>query len=305
MTSKSIPADNVQEEYREEFHTGQVAPIAGAHFVHDLYTATLAPLLPVIIEKLTLSLTQAGALSIFLSIPAMLNPFIGYFADRISLRYFVIIAPALTATLISSISFADSYLAMVVILLATGLSVAAFHAPAPAMIARVSGKKVGLGMSLFMAAGELSRTIGPLLAVWAVSIWTLDGFYRIVVLGWGTTLILFWRLRNVPARSHASGSLIELRPYMRSLFLPMGLFLFFRNFMMVALTLYLPTYLTSEGSSLWLAGIALSILEFAGVGGALLSGTLSDRLGRKTVLLVVTILSSMFLILSSRCDLKL
>ena len=146
MTTETIPVETLDKEI-DEFHTGQAAPIVGAHFIHDLYTATLAPLLPVIIDRLSLSLTQAGSLSVFLSLPALLNPFIGYLADRISLRYFVILAPAATATLISSISFADSYLAMVIILLVTGVSVAAFHAPAPAMIARVSGSKVGMGMS--------------------------------------------------------------------------------------------------------------------------------------------------------------
>jgi len=299
MTTESIP---LPETTDEQFETGQVAPIVGAHFIHDIYTASVAPLLPVLIEKLSLSLTMAGSLTAILSLPALLNPFIGYLADRVSLRYFVILAPAITATLISSIGFAQSYLALVIIFLATGVSVAAFHAPAPAIIARVSGKQVGLGMSLFMAAGELARTVGPLLAVWAVSIWTLDGFYRIVVLGWGASIILFWRLRSVPARSSKSGSIRELKPFLRSLYLPLVIVLFFRNFMLAALTTYLPTYMKIEGATLWLAAFALSILEFAGVGGALSSGTISDRIGRKTILLVGTAASSIFLFLFLSID---
>ena len=280
----------------ETFHAGQVAPIVGAHFIHDIYTATLAPLLPVIIEKLTLSYTQAGSLSVFLQLPAMLNPFIGYMADRVSLRYFVIFAPAVTATLISSLSFIDTFVGMIVVLLATGVSVAAFHAPAPAMIARVSGKRVGFGMSLFMAAGEFSRSIGPLIAVWAVTMWTLDGFFRIVVLGWGMTAVLYWQLRDVPGRTDKIAPLRELRPFLRTLYLPLGIILFFRNFMMACLTLYLPTFLEGEGASLWLAGAALSILEFAGVAGALSSGTISDKVGRKMVLFVAALVSAVFLI---------
>jgi len=287
----------IEESYKEEFKTSQVLPIAGAHFVHDIYTATIAPLLPVIIERLSLSLTQAGALTVFLQIPSLLNPFIGYLADRISLRYFVIFAPAVTATLISSLSFIDSYVGMIILLLVTGISVAAFHAPAPAMIARVSGNQIGLGMSLFMAAGELSRTIGPLIAVWAVTTWTLDGFYRIVVLGWAMSAVLYFRLRSIPARSEPGGSISGLKPFIRRLFLPLAVILLLRNFMVVGLTTYLPTYISMEGASLWLAGISLSTLEIAGVGGALLSGTLSDRLGRKNVLLVASVLASLSLVL--------
>jgi hypothetical protein len=39
----------------------------------------------------------------------------------------------------------------------------------------ISGQQVGKGMSLFMAGGELGRTVGPLLATWAVTYLTLDG----------------------------------------------------------------------------------------------------------------------------------
>ena len=35
------------------------------------------------------------------------------------------------------------------------ISIAAFHAPASAMIAKVAGQRVGTGMSIFMATGEL------------------------------------------------------------------------------------------------------------------------------------------------------
>ena len=54
---------------------------------------------------------------------------------------------------------------------------AAFPAPAPAMIAKVAGQRVGTGMSIFMATGELARTLGPIIAVAAVagSDWTESG----------------------------------------------------------------------------------------------------------------------------------
>lgn len=294
MTTDTITLPIDQEK---NFQTGQVMPIAGAHFVHDTYTAFVAPLLPVIIEKLSLTLTAAGSLTAILQLPAVLNPFIGYLADRISLRYFIILAPAVTASLISLLGFADSYLALAILLFITGISVAAFHAPAPAMIARVSGRQVGLGMSLFMASGELARTLGPLIAVWAVSLWGLEGVYRLFIPGWAASLILFFGLRRVPVSPLRTGSLAALKPALRSLFLPLLLITFFRNFMLDSLVTYLPIYMSQQGSSLWLAGGALSILEFAGVAGALSSGPLSDRIGRKSILLAATILSSILLLI--------
>ena len=274
--------------------SAQVLAIAGAHFIHDTYTAFVAPLLPLIVEKLSLSLTMVGSLTAFLQLPAILNPFIGYLADKVSLRYLVIFAPAVTATLICGLGFAPDYFSLAAILFMTGISVAAFHAPAPALVGRISGKRTGRGMSIYMAGGELGRTLGPLLAVWAVSVWTLEGFYRVAVLGWAASLILLWRLKDTPGRTEKPGSLRCIIPKLKSLFLPLTIIIFLRSFITVSLTTYLPIFMNSEGFSIFIAGAALSIMEFAGVGGALISGTISDRLGRKPVLIVVTIVSSLF-----------
>jgi FSR family fosmidomycin resistance protein-like MFS transporter len=280
-----------------EFQKENVLPIAGAHLVHDTYTAAVPALLPVLIEKLSLSLTMVGSLIAILQIPAVLNPFIGYLADKVSLRYFVILAPAVTATLISSLGFTSGYFGIAILLFATGISVACFHAPAPAMIGRLAGDQVGKGMSLFMAAGELARSVGPLLAVWAVSTWTLDGFYRLMFIGWAATLLLYLRLRHVPARMEAHGSFRSMLPALMSFFLPLSLIILFRSFSVNILTVFLPIYVKDQGANLWIAGGALSLLELAGVAGALVSGTVSDILGRRRILFIATIAAAGLMIL--------
>lgn len=289
MTSESITYAEPEKE--TSFQGSQVSPILLGHFVHDIYTASVAPLLPVLIEKLSLSLTAAGSLSAIMQIPAVLNPFIGYLADKVSVRYFVIFAPAVTATMVSMIGFAPGYLSLAILLFAAGVSTASFHAPAPAMVARISGRRIGFGMSLFMAAGSLGYTVGPLLAVWAVSTWTLDGFWRLVFMGWATSLVLFLRLRNVAARPEKTGSLRAMLPMVGGVFVPIILFNLFRNPMIESLTTYLPTYMSQQGASLWIAGASLSILELAGAAGSLTMGPWSDRVGRKKVLLLASLLT--------------
>jgi len=279
-----------------EFEAGQVLTISGGHFIHDIYSAFLAPLLPILIEKMSLSLTLAGSLPAFMQLPAILTPLIGHFADKYNLRYLVIIAPAVTATLMSTMGLAPNYTVLAIMLLLTGVSVAFFHAPAPAMVGQISGRRVGKGMSWFMGGGELARTVGPLVAVWAYSTWTLEGMYRVLVIGWATTAILIWRLRNIPIRARKQGSLQSIIPKLRTLFLPLGFIIFFRMFMVVSMTTYLPTFMKQNGASLFFGSVYLSILELAGAAGALSGGTLSDKIGRKRLLLVVTILSPLLMI---------
>ena len=294
MTSSAVPPE--QTPIRTDFQTGQVLPVVAAHFAHDIYTAGVAPLLPVLIQKLSLSLTQAGALSACLQIPSLLNPLIGYMADKVNLSFFVILAPAITATLLSSIGLTSNYLVLMLLLFCAGASIAAFHATAPAMIGRVSGRRVGLGMSLFMVGGELAYTLGPLLAVWAVTTWTLDGYYRIVVIGWAASLVLFWRLKGngkgIAAHPEKPGSLRLILPQLPAVFVPLALITLFRQPLMESLSTFLPTYLSERGASLWVAGASLSVFELSGVPGLLLSGWVSDRIGRKQVLIVTSLASS-------------
>ena len=56
------------------FHTGGVLMLSLCHFVHDVYSSFLSPLLPLLIEKFSLSLTRAGLLSTVMQLPALLNP---------------------------------------------------------------------------------------------------------------------------------------------------------------------------------------------------------------------------------------
>jgi FSR family fosmidomycin resistance protein-like MFS transporter len=275
-----------------DFQTGQVAAIASGHFMHDVYSAFLAPLLPAIQSSMGLSYTQAGSLAIFTQIPSLLNPFIGYIADRVSVRYFVIFAPAVTATLFSSIGLVSSYFALALLLFAAGISIAAFHAPAPAMVAKVSGSRVGTGMSIFMAAGEFARAIGPLFVAAGVVWFGTDGIWRLAIFGWLVSIFLFFRLHKVAAtpRGQGQASLDVFWPQARRVFPPLIWLLFGRIFMMAALTTYLPIFVSDERQGgMWLAAASLTILEVAGVAGALLSGTLSDRFGRKRVLLLLLV----------------
>ena len=146
-------ADDIQElkddEQNEEFQTQHVLTVAGAHFVHDTYTGFLPVLLPLIRNQLLISNSLAGSLIIWSQAPSLLNPFIGYIADRVSVRYFIILAPAITGTLMGVLGLASTYWAMAMILLGTGVSIAAFHAPAPALIGQVAGKKHRPGDELF------------------------------------------------------------------------------------------------------------------------------------------------------------
>jgi FSR family fosmidomycin resistance protein-like MFS transporter len=275
------------------FDSAGVVTMAGGHFVHDMFGSFLSPLLPLLIPKLGLSLTLAGSLAALQSFPSLINPLLGMVGDRVSLRWLAIIAPTTTAIAMCLIGVAPSYTILAILLLVAGVSSASWHVPSPVMAARSSGRRVGFGMSILMLGGQLAVTVGPLIAVAAASLWGLEGMWRLIPLGVAASLILYWRTRNVEAHlTHKGGepwaqTWLELRRVV----LPIAGIIATRTFISVALSTYLPTLLNSEGSSLLAAGGALSVLMLAGAIGTMASGTLSDRIGRRKVLLFILALS--------------
>lgn len=282
------------EKGGESFQTGRVAAVASAHFIHDVYTSFLAPLLPLLIKKLGLSLAQAGSLSVFMQAPLLLNPLVGAFVDRKQLNRLLLAAsPAVTAVCMCLIGVAPTYGALAVVLSLAGVSVAAMHLAGPVMVSLVAGRSVGRGMGIFMMGGELARTVGPVVAVWAASALSLEGLWQLIPVGVAASCVLWWRLPRSrrKAGSAPRASLLTVLLDMKGVIPYVVGMLLCRAFMVGAVTTYLPTFLYAEGQTLWLAGASLAVVELAGVAGALVSGTLSDRFGRRPVLLAVAVIA--------------
>jgi len=283
----------------EKFHTERVTTVSIGHAVHDTYTAFLAPMLPVFIENLSLSKTEAGLLSIFNQAPSLLQPVIGHLADRKDLRLLAVMTPAASATAMSLLGVAPSYLVLAFLLMATGLSSATLHSIAPVIVGRLSGRHLGRGMGFWMVGGELGRTLGPLVIVTAIQFLGLKGTPWLMVGGWLTSLLLAIRLWNVDVRPAGGSQGLPWRKALRlmgPLLLPLLGIITVRAFMSSALTTYLPVFLTEEGAALWFAGVSLSVLEAAGIVGALMGGSLSDRFGRRVVLLVSLLVTPLLML---------
>ncbi|MBL7183543.1 MAG: MFS transporter [Anaerolineae bacterium] len=291
-------ATTVEAAEAERFQTDGVLTISAGHAVHDTYTAFLAPLLPAFIANLALSKTEAGILTVFIQGPSLLQPFIGHLADRVSLRYFFILAPTVTAAMMSLLGVATGYGMLALFLMVAGLSSASLHAVGPVMAGNLSGRSLGRGMGFWMVGGELGRTLGPILIVSAVRLLGLGGTPWLMIGGFLASAVLYIRLKDVPTRPANAGQGLPWRQALRSmgpLLVPLVGIIVARSFMTRSLTTYLPTFLSEEGADLWLAGASLSLLEAGGVVGALLGGTMSDRLGRRLVLFI-SMLTTPFLI---------
>jgi len=288
-------------ENKGKFQLKNVFSVSVAHFVHDTYTAFLAPIIPLLKSKLGINNTMVSLLFVAQQIPNLLNPFIGIIADNLKIRYLVILAPAVTTICMSLLGLSPYYTVIIVLLFVVGLSSALFHVPTPVVIKKISGDRIGKGMSFYMLGGEAARTVGPLIIVAAVDVWGLEGTFKLIPFGLLASIMLYFRLRNVNIsedienKKTYAGIKQTFKQHLPFFILIAGI-MFFRGFMKTSITSFLPTYLDEKGGSLWLGGVSLTVFEFAGAIGAYLAGTFSDKIGRLKMLTTIILVSPILML---------
>lgn len=296
------------KEQNNDFKSGSVLLVSATHLLHDIYSSFLAPLRPLLIEKFGISLALASLWDLFQRIPWFLNPLMGIIAEKTAARYFVIVTPAVTAVSMSLLGIAPSFIMVSVLLFVMGISSAMFHVPSPVMIRKLSGKHTGRGMSIFMFGGEMARTLGPIVITGAVSWWGLEGTWKLIPFGLVASIVLFFRLRKITISTDfnqtkkPTGYLKTLKNHMPFFFILVGITLF-RSIMKSGLTAFLPTYFYVEkGETLWFSNSTLAVFQLAGAVGTFFSGPVSDKIGRKSTLLIISLLTPVlmaFFVMSS------
>lgn len=282
---------------KSDFQTINVLAITIAHHIHDIYTSFLPALQPTIISFFGINNRLFGLLSVFQRIPTLFNPFIGVLAERVRIRYLMIFAPTLTAVCMSLMGNVSNYTSLVVLVFISGISSAIFHVPTPVMMKHVSGNKPGVGMGFYMFGGEFARTVGPMVAAASVDIWGFDGMFRLIPAGIVSSLILFIRFRKVDlskqftkSEKHEGTHFKVLRRYLVLLTL-IALVTFVRGGMKSFFTYYLVGFLEDQEWTPIMAKVGLSVVYLTGTAGSFIAGIASDFIGRRTVLLISTIVS--------------
>lgn len=283
------------------FKTAKVSFVSISHFINDNYQAFIPPLLPLLIEKFDMTMLMSGLLLFFMRFPSVLNPIVGVYADKMRISRLIVGAPLVTVVVISLVVVVPAYTYVVILLLVSGIASAVYHVPAPVLVRRYSGTKIGTGMSVFMVGGELARTTGPLIILWAVAVWGFEGAWRIAVPGILLTAALGFFIKDVPLRYDSVGirkrdMLLSTLKRLKKIYIIIAGLVFGKAFLQVALTSFLPVFMTNKGVNLWLAGVSLSLLELAGAAGAFFAGPVADKIGRKPLLLFVFTVSPLLML---------
>ena len=273
-----------------------IALMAGTHLLVDGFGNIYAPLLPLLIPRLNLSLAAAGTLAMCFQIASSVSQLgFGHLADRWRPRVLLMAGPVISVTLLSLIGLATSPVVLGTILVLGGFGAAAFHPPAAALVHRLAGRQQGLAMAFHITGGSIGFALGPLIFAPIVGSFGLHWTPLFAIPG---LLILAFSLRHVPPielhSSDRTDGLGALKPYARPLTL-LYLIVVLRTLASLSFATFVPVMLTRRGLSVGAAGAVATVYLFASGIGGFAGGPLADRFGARRVIALSLVLAVPFL----------
>jgi FSR family fosmidomycin resistance protein-like MFS transporter len=283
--------------WRQRLHP-TVLLMASAHMMVDGYGNIYAPLLPLLIPKLSLSLAAAGTLTMLYQIAASVAQVgFGHLADRWRPRLLVMVGPVLSVLVLSMIGIAPTVPWLAATLVVGGLGAAAFHPPAAALAHRLGGSRPGLAMSVHITGGTLGFALGPLMFAPAAQHFGLEWTPVLAIPGLLVVLFFLTRVPPIEPHPHDRGGVRALRPYAR----PLGLLyaiVVLRTLASLSFATFVPVMLTRRGMSVGQAGAVVAVYLLASGIGGFFGGPSADRFGSRRVIFWSLVASTPFLLVA-------
>src|SRR3954454_5619878 len=261
--------------------------LAAGHLGTDFANGALPALLPFLKDRFSLSYTLAALLMLASTASSSLvQPLFGLWSDRRGAIWLLPTGVAVAGIGIGLAAAMPSYWLVALLVVISGLGVAAFHPEGSKYAAYTSGQKRATGMSAFSIGGNFGYALGPIIATPLV-----------LALGLGGGVLL-----AVPCPAIA-GALLLLTPFLRTfepesgkplqgegenrpgaLVLLLGV-IGFRSLAWFGLITFVPLWEVSLGHSPAHGNRLLSLMLPAGGIGTTAAGPLADRIGRRPVLI--------------------
>ncbi len=271
------------------------------HLVTDIYQGALPALLPFLKARLSLSYALAGAILMTATFASsILQPVFGYLSDK---REKILLLPlgCLAAGVgLSLLSTPDRYGLVLLLVMISGLGVAAYHPEGYKTAHYFTGPNLATGMSVFSVGGNLGFALGPLIAV---AIVTRLGFevLPVMVIFALLFLSLFWV--QWPTISSAPKPIPQAQEAAaatgRNAYLPLALTIatvVMRSWTQMGLMTYIPFYYIDylQGDPMY-SGKLVSTFLLGGVAGTIFGSMLADRFGHKPCLVCSLVASSLLI----------
>jgi MFS transporter, FSR family, fosmidomycin resistance protein len=268
----------------------EVLGLSFAHLINDIYAPVLMAIQPVLIATLGYSYFEAALLPAMHSIiSSLLQPAFGYLSDRRGLKIRVSVSILLSGSGVAALGILqDRFMMMILCVAISAVGHASFHPGALCNVNAISSSgNRGRLTSLFVVGGNLGFALGPILAGVVLASGGIPSLTWLIIPAIAGALIIHIRKESqecVHTQKPDNFGEENWRPVIL-LFTGSSL----RSWVTFGSMTFLPTFLVLEGYPLLTATTMVTLMLLAGVTGQISGGIMSDRVGRKTVVVVTTL----------------
>ena len=263
-----------------------MAALSAGHCATDFANGALPALLPFFVDRFHLSYTLAATVMLASAASSsLIQPLFGAWSDKRGAIWLLPAGVAVAGIGIALAAAAPAYWLVLLLVVISGLGVAAYHPEGSKFAAYAGGRKRASAMSLFSIGGNVGYALGPTVTTPLVLALGLTGalLLSLPVLGVALALLLVspYLARFAPEPGAAGRAEGEDRPGALALLLGV---IAFRSVAWFGLITFVPLWEVSLGHSKAEGSHLLSLMLLAGGLGTLAAGPLADRLGRRPVL---------------------
>lgn len=267
----------------------EIARLTLAHLINDIYAPILMALQPLLITVYGYGYFEAALLPVVHSlVSSLLQPVFGYLNDKKGLRFSVSLSILLSGCGVSLLGLIpDKYLLMLCSVAISGIGHASFHPEALCKVNAVAqGGNRGRLTSFFVVGGSMGMALGPIIAGFFLASGGISMVtFLIIPAVFGALLLFMYPIPDLCIASKES-IVTEDEDWKPVFILFSGSIL--RSWVTFGAMTFLPTYLVLNGYSLIESTTLVSVMLITGVAGQICGGILSDRFGRKQLVVITT-----------------
>jgi len=144
---------------------GVIALLSAGHLFTDINQGAMPAVLPFLVAQYSFTYQQAAGLVFAATVlSSVMQPLFGQYADRAAAAWLMPAGILLAGLALSVVGLAHNYWLMALVLMLSGLGVAAFHPEAARAMNAAAGPRKSTSMSVFSIGGSTGFALGPLLA---------------------------------------------------------------------------------------------------------------------------------------------